>query len=233
MQLPDWLESNLPPVRPVEYIYYRDGAFYFRNWPYATFAEAYDEVPNDANMDFDQSVKDKMGWSDDDLFFTEEGNNRLFIAFTNQDHREVVEENFANSLAAIREWRENKDDFKASYCMLDDHPAFWTRHKAEPTYDWSNRGNVSDKFWFAPSTSGMMMECGAHIAPDYTDTYHDLRLDTYGTSFEDCIIQTAALVDKFFHSDGTERGGAEYEKSELELLLEERMQAYEKSKESE
>lgn len=223
MKLPDWLEENLPTPRPVEYIYYRDGAFYFRNWPYATFAEAYDAVTRDANMDFDQSVKDKMGWSDNGLLFTEEGSNRLFVVSTDQERLWLVEQDFTNSIEAIRDWRNNKDDFKASYYMLDGHPAFWTRHTPEPMYDWSNWGNVSEKFWFAPATKGMMMECGAHIEPDYTDTYHDLRLDTFGESFEDCIIQTAALVDKFFHEDGTERENVEYEKSELELTLESRM----------
>ena len=223
MKLPDWLEENLPTPRPVEYIYYRDGAFYFRNWPYKALIEVYDAVPKKSNMDFDQSVKDHMGWTDDDVFFTEEGNNRLFLSCTDQTRRWLVEENFKNAVENILRWRESKGDFTSSYYMLNSHPAFWTRHKAEPTFDWRDSGLVSGQFWFAPASPGMMMECGGHVEPDYTDTYHDLRLDTYGKSFEDCIIQTAALVDKFFHSDGTEREGVEYEKSELELTLESRM----------
>lgn len=224
MKLPDWLEECLPAPRDIDYISYRDGKFYFLKGEYDTLSEAYDSVPSGSNMDFGQSVMDKMGWSNDNPFFTEEGSNRLFVACTDQERLWLVEQGFTESIKAIRDWRKNKDDFEASYFMLDGHPAFWTRYKAEPTYDWTNWGNVAEKFWFAPSNNGMMMECGGHIAPDYTDTYHDPWLDTHGKSFEDCIIQTAALVDKFFHDDGTPREGVEYEKSELELTLEARME---------
>lgn len=223
MQLPDWLESNLPIPRPIEYITYADGKFYFRGVGYDSLIEAYDSAKPDANVDFHESVMDKMGWTEDDFFLTEKGHNRLLVTCTDQTYRWLVETAFTSAQGSIKHWRDNKDDFHASYYMLDTHPAFWTRLKVEPTTYWQDSGIVSARFWFAPSTSGMMMECGAHIAPDYTDTYHDLRLDTYGKSFEDCIVQTAALVDKFFHEDGTERENVEYEKSELELTLESQM----------
>ena len=138
------------------------------------------------------------------------------------DHREDMqdlEQAYLVGIQNILAWRDNKDDFVASYRMLDTHPTFWVRNTPEKTLEWKTIGHVQG-FWHALSRTGMVMECGSHVPDTYGYHYHNLRLDTYGTSYEDCIVKTAALVDRFFHEDGIEREDVEYEKSQLELDLE-------------
>jgi hypothetical protein len=48
-------------------------------------------------------------------------------------------------------------------------------------------------------------------------------LDIYAQTFEEAVVLLAQKVDKFFDIDGTERPDVEYEKSEIEKTLEERV----------
>jgi hypothetical protein len=75
----------------------------------------------------------------------------------------------------------------------------------------------------------MMMETGSMVPPERKHRYHDLRLDTYEDTYEKGIIATAKLVHKFNDLDGSERPDVDYEKSELEVILEERMAEVDKA----
>jgi hypothetical protein len=67
------------------------------------------------------------------------------------------------------------------------------------------------------------------VPPERKHRYHDLRLDTYEDTYEKGIIATAKLVHKFNDLDGSERPDVDYEKSELEVILEERMAEVDKA----
>lgn len=131
-------------------------------------------------------------------------------------------------LKEVRNWIENQDDFMSAYFFLQGHPAFWKRPRPEEyPNEWSTDEGVST-IWSFPTRRDdgsicMMMETGSMVPPERKNRYHDLRLDTYEDTYEKGIIATAKVVHKFFDLDGSERPDVDYEKSKLELILEERM----------
>lgn len=231
MKLPEWLETNLPAIRQVREVKYAEKTkkFYVEGTKprYDSIVELYDDPVhrNDKyTIIFSDEACAAAGFDSDNGFYF--AGNRLLLVMTDKEHRELVEHALQESVALIREWRKDKTDFRASYAMLDRHPAFWQRRDENPTFYWYTSDHVQG-FWHALSDDGMMMETGSHVEPEFTSRYHDLRLDTYGKTFEDCIIATAALVDKFYREDGVERENVKYKKSPLELLLEERIKELE------
>jgi len=144
------------------------------------------------------------------------------------DTRALDFAHFYQWLKEARAWIENQDDFMAAYGFLEGHPAFWKRSRPEEyPNQWSTDEGVST-IWSSPSyrkdgSIVMMMETGSMVAPERTRRYHDLRLDTYEDTYEKGIVATAKKVHKFFDLDGSARPDVDYQKSELELILEERL----------
>lgn len=141
---------------------------------------------------------------------------------------------FYHWLKEARHWIENPDDFTAAYGFLEGHPAFWKRSRPEKfPNQWTTDDGVST-IWSSPTRREdgsivMMMETGSMVPPYREWRYHDLRLDTYENTYELGIIATAKKVHKFFNLDGSERPDVEYKKSELEVILEERMAEVDKA----
>lgn len=144
------------------------------------------------------------------------------------DTRGLDYAHFYQWLKEARHWIENQDDFMAAYGFLTGHPAFWKCPRPEEyPNQWSTDEGVST-IWSYPSyrkdgSIVMMMETGSMVPPERKHRYHDLRLDTYEDTYELGIIATAKLVHKFNDLDGSSRPDVDYEKSELELVLEERL----------
>lgn len=144
------------------------------------------------------------------------------------DTRALDFAHFYQWLKEARHWIENQDDFMSAYGFLTGHPAFWKcpRPETHPN-EWSTDEGVST-IWSYPSyrkdgSIVMMMETGSMVPPARKHRYHDLRLDTYEGTYELGIIATAKKVHQFFDLDGSERPDVDYEKSELELILDERL----------
>lgn len=144
------------------------------------------------------------------------------------DHHGLDFAHYYQWLKEARHWIENQDDFMAAYGFLSGHPAFWKRSRPEEyPNQWSTDEGVST-IWSYPQRRKdgsivMMMETGSMVAPERRTRYHDLRLDTYEDTYERGIVATAKKVHQFFELDGSERPDVDYEKSELELVLEERL----------
>lgn len=221
--LPDWIE--LPPLRPYAYIDYRPLSQVFSvdmggedfN-AFETLEEAY-EFCQGFDFEITDRALQEAGAENNNGFITLP-NNRLLLVLNNIERWDMLQNDYHQAADNIHRWRA-EPNLDNAYYMLDTHPAFWTRHKEEPTWHWETNGHVNG-FWFARGDNCWMMEAGGHT-PDLTSTFHDIRLDVWGDTFEDCIMKMAELVDKFFNEDGTERENVEYEKSELELLLDERL----------
>lgn len=115
-------------------------------------------------------------------------------------------------------WVQNPTDAASAYHFIDGHPALWSFRTLDPDRlsDWTDviygrSGDVSEqdfyamsrlvmdghaeRFWTAVSKNKgenvYMMEMGAAVPPHRIHHYHDTDLDTWGTSFEDCYLQTA------------------------------------------
>lgn len=231
-------------ARPIKVIRWNEDrkVFYVEGWPeeWESIKEAYREVEagREYDADFDKDSVLKSGQVTDSGFSlrTEsslgKGFTTLLMGPVNSRGLETHE--YWGFLCTAREWLRYKDDFLISFHFINHHPALWTRPEPERLPNrWSTSEGVS-KLWVHASTRDdgstvIMMEAGAAVPPTRKHTYHDMRLDTYEDTYEKGIIKTAALIHKFFDLDGSEREGVDYEKSELEKTLDERMAAVEEA----
>lgn len=225
--LPDWIE--LPAPRPAAEIDYVSGVYVLLSNGEVMWAEKdiYDvyKLSKDYNTEFTPAAIKECGgdetWLGLRLPPDDRGHIPVMLSLSDIERWDMLQADFHEAVCNIRRWRENPS-LDNAYWMLDTHPAFWSRRTDEPTWDWEASGHMQ-RVWFAPTGGGgWTMETGGHTE-DMTSHFHDLRLDVYSDTFENCILKMAELVDKFFHEDGNEREGVEYEKSELELILKERL----------
>lgn len=156
-----------------------------------------------------------------------ERTSRLLISHTSADSEYLAKAGYLGFLNTAEAYLGNPDDFLLSWEFINHHPAFWYRWNENHEHAWTTDNGVS-KMWIQPTLNDegnlvFMMEAGAAVPPARTTHYHDFRLDVWAPTYENGIIQTAALVHKFFHLDGSERENVEYQKSELELILEQRI----------
>lgn len=238
---PSWLAESIPDPQEHFVISYKDGQYISKppgnDESTYTYHDCLDDAyyaSNGTNVHIDSSVPGNE--SGDEIFFsgkkTEHNTVPMFFSLTEQDCIDALARTLQSFInIEVKDYREDPSDFMNAYDFIDRHPAFWTKmtpHDAEnKTLDWNTAGYAS-KIWAVPSRLkdgriGWMMEGGSHVGPEYVSHYHDLRLDVYGDSIEDCYIQLAAKLDKFFDIDGSERENVDYKKSELELVLEERL----------
>lgn len=245
-ELPKWLADNVPTPRPqgtisydeaTEKYLYTDPQGNVKEFPGTE--EAYDYVQNETTDDFRFSgnlpdTESLMGTSRTSKE-SKRGGFRMFITSTDTTQLSLLKSRYKSFLELASQYLLNKEDFWLSYNFVKSHPSMWVKEghsrfvdendRLAPTFSWNT--NEAD-IWCEPmmGDDGVIrwaLEAGAHVPDEYTIRYHDLRLDVWGNTIEDAYIQLAAKLDKFFHLDGTERENVEYEKSKLEIILEERM----------
>lgn len=155
--------------------------------------------------------------------------HRLLMSYTDVDKEYYAKSRYLHFLKSTLGYEANASDFMTCFHWINGHPAFWTRYSADRN-DWNNESNGSIWVGVTAGDDGkavVMLEAGGAVEPERTSRYHDLRLDVYAPTYEDGIVQLAALVHKFFDVDGSERENVEYVKNEWELKLEESMKEYE------
>lgn len=246
-ELPAWLKKLLPePARPAVIKFY-DGKYFVHraiDGEYAdsaiseafdTIVEAYKSVDRDEKSSFDKSLpelKDRHNRSGMISVESEHpGFMTMLISSTEDDHLRILQYHYSQWRESVPEYFAKPDDFLMAYYFLDGHPCFWTRQltnsgEVRDPFGWKMSGHAME-LWSMPQFSensptgvSFMMESGPHVAPAYTSRSHDLRTDVYGTSYEDAIIKTAALIHKFYDLEGNERENVDYVKSQLEIDLE-------------
>jgi hypothetical protein len=199
---------------------------------------AYDYVRNELQGDivFAGDMEAATGEKDNDMMVTVPvtGSNgrthhRLLMSRTDSDTEYMAKSNYLYFLKSTLRYEANATDFMTCFHWLNGHPAFWTRYSVDRN-DWNTESNGS--IWLGVTTDNdgkpvIMLETGGAVEPERTSRYHDLRLDVYAPTYEQAIVQLAAKVHKFFDVDGSERENVEYQKSALELKLDESIKEYE------
>lgn len=152
----------------------------------------------------------------------------MLISHTSEDSLYLDKDHYLEFLKTAETYLTDPEDFLTAWYFLASHPYAWYRYDADKEHSWLKH-ELTSKIWVAPTKNDdgelvFMMEAGAAVPPERTSHYHDLRLDVYADSYESGIVQLAALVHKFYYLDGSERKDVEYEKSELELTLEQRLE---------
>lgn len=162
--------------------------------------------------------------------------SRLLFPSTDRDRLALLEDSYESSLRAAIRYQANPTDFYSAYHFVDTHPAFWINKRLESDpWLWETQGHCNRVYQYVSRDEDgrvfVALETGAHLRPEgeeqhfvpYSGHYHDYRLDAYGSTFEEAILELAALVAKFFYPDGSERPEVEHEKPEWVLELEERV----------
>lgn len=218
IQLPEWLENELPDVKTHGSLSYVDGK-YIATSPendkaeFQTLEEAFDHMQNvfKSETTFNENLpeyEEAMG-----MFFTSKKviNNsvRALLSITDTERKATLEETFKSFLNLASKYENNPDEFMTAYYFVDSHPAFWTRNKNEKTWYWNtsghcNRMHVSP---FKDHDDNMFweIETGSHVEPKYKEHYHSPKLDSYGSTIEEAYLELASLVFKFYNNDGTAR----------------------------
>lgn len=151
----------------------------------------------------------------------------MLISHTSVDSLYLSKDHYLEFLKTAETYLNDPEDFLSAWYFLASHPYAWYRYDAGDEYSWST-DELTSKIWVSPTKNDegklvFMMEAGGAVPPERTSHYHDLRLDVYADSYNEGIIQLAALVHKFYYLDGSERENVDYVKSQLEVTLESKM----------
>lgn len=230
--LPSWVEETLPKQVPPATIYWND-KFHrvaVKNHPagyFSTVVEAYKYLSQyNLDINFDPSVDGRGGKIKHDSFWRETGRGTIqrLSGMKNTRRRERLVRTYQEFLNEVdTAYRNDPNNWALAYEWLDRHPAFWTRNSTEEPFFWNtDQGlkNSHNVIYSRHNPVVIIIEHGASSGPDYTQNFLDFKLTAQGRTFEDAYVALAKLVDQFYHTDGTEREGVEYEKSEIELQLE-------------
>lgn len=242
IELPGWLKESIPAPRPVKKLIWDDANETFivvsqENKVldfYDTIVEAYDshsELNSEETLVFDESVNGHGGELVSDFFLCDSDDKygkRLLGATSDNTSEWLLNYSYVKWLDFYESWSKDKENWVKAYHFISHHPAFWIADEELPTYHWTTDRGARD-LWHAvlkgdDGKDYVCLETGGHVPPSYDHCYHDLRLDVSALTFEEAYIKLAFLVDKFFYPDGTKREGVEYEPSELEITLKERME---------
>ncbi len=245
IELPEWLENELPAPKPVLRISYKNDVFVlipnsdldseqqklvsrFTDKTYPTIVEAYDDV-NSKTVDvtFDSNVNSHGGKLRSSSFWCEpekgERSARLLIGMTDKTRKSILKSDYSSFLEDHAEYEKDPTDWVLAYNWLTKHPAFWYKHKEEKSLDWSTDNGLKDVYVYVTRTkkgkARVYMEHGSHVEPQYMRFYHDPRLDVVASSMEKAYVKLAKKVNKFFHPDGTEKENVKYKKNKLEKKL--------------
>jgi hypothetical protein len=196
---------------------------------FSDLEEAYDFVRTDLKGDvvFTGDLKavtgnDSLTW----VFIPSKHNpkhSRLLLSNTDKDDEYFAKSDYYEFLKLSNQYVHNPTDFKTSFDWLNTHPAFWSR-TASTKVVWDTENN--DKIFISvfvnkEGKTVVALETGAAVEPERTTRYHDMRLDTCTPTYEESIVELAALVHKFYNVDGVERENVEYVKNKNQLRLEE------------
>lgn len=237
VELPQWLQECLPPLPPQASVSYTsEGGFQAQDASGTVVAQGEDlpkllqEVEAAGYSCFlEKSLEDGLLGLElqghHSGFYPSEHKGLVSMLLVSDPEASValLKTSYRDFLEAREAYLQAPEDHLAAYAYLDSHPAFWVRDRAEATTSW--RHGLQGYLWWAYTWDeerrpSVMMEAGLHCEPDYTTTSHDLRLDVNAPTFEEGLVQLAALVEKFYTPEGVEREGVEYAKSPLAVQLE-------------
>jgi hypothetical protein len=195
---------------------------------------AYDSLDKrNVDIEFDESIRESPEVDDDSgltmLGIKQKGTNFHRGLIGRVDSRPLDFNTYYSFLLVAKAWIADQDNWVLAYNFIQLHPVFWSCPRPEQyPHQWdfdSGHGSL----WVAVSTNKdgpvVMMEHGSSVPPRHNHHYHDFRLDVWAPSFENGYVQMAQKVHKFFTLDGEERPDIEYQKTQLEVDIDDRLAA--------
>lgn len=221
--LPAWLEESIPEVRtPV--MLQKDGERFYGVFPDERETGRFTSI-EDA-LDFIEGKDDGRGVEFSAEFTEEEqSESRVFTRrgrfrwLRPDSHRLMfLRVKLRDAKYRHEAYVADPENIYLAYTFIVRHPALWVKqyHRydtdpATPLWDWE--ADNARSLYFAPitATNGNVLwglEGGAHVEPDYTSRYHDVRLDTYADTMEGAYIGFAKKLNQYFDWNGEERPDA-------------------------
>lgn len=230
---PEFVTSD--PPKTIHMIFWKEGIGFTSPYIEGIFKDVedlYDLIHEDLGFDadFDKSVIDSGQVEDGVLWYSltkksGTGGRRLLLG--SFDFADFRLSEYVQFLKLAKMYIADPSDVVISYDFIRLHPAFWYRWDEKRPNNWNTEdGHKSVTVWPHRTEDGkfcVSLEHGSTVPPEYNHHYHDFRLDVYGDTFEEAYVLLAERIHKFFFLDGSERPDIPYEKSELELELEDRM----------
>lgn len=141
------------------------------------------------------------------------------------DRERMLTQEVEHSLEAAKLYREDPTHFYRAYRFLESHMAFWIRRVDEPTWYWDTTKGLRGLWQHVGMDNGQVIFALEHggAADCRTQTTHDCRLDTYGGTYEEAIINLAALVAVGYTDDGVYQEDEDLPEPEWMAELQERV----------
>lgn len=221
--LPEWLRNSVPEIRvPAHISYDEDRNVYIltddngstRTFPH--IEDAYDAPREADGIVIDENVPNRKGSFFVSVPTDRPGFSRMLTDYYDGQYLDILISDYKDFFKTAENFRKNPTDFRNAYLFVSHHPAFWTKvlRPGETATDrvlmWKTENDpFPEVILNEDGTHGWFIEAGQHIAPDFTDTYYDPRLDVAADTVEEVVIMCAQLVEKFFNDDGTEKKGVD------------------------
>lgn len=231
-QLPDWLNTILPEVRPVAVIDTKNDKFTVtvegKSIIFNTITDAYNYASgNPGGEVFTDRVKEKMindlgaedMFNDGDMMTlpVDNGMYQCMMTSTDSSHLGLLAEDirvFRDETAP--EYRKNRNDLKKAWDFIDTHPVFWVWNKDRNPFLWETSGHCDRLAIFPMMTEDglkIVIESGEHVLvddesghfPAGTMHYYNPDLDVIEDTWEEAICAFAAQVDTIFDDNGDPR----------------------------
>lgn len=203
---------------------------------FSTVKKAYDYILKELEGDvvFTGDVKAFTG-EEKPLFIDSpvDGENfsELFISHTDADTIYFAKSSYLGWLDVAVEYEKDPGNFALAYHFAKGHPAFWTR-RDKNSNDWvMDRELYTEVYTDENGKTTVGFEDGQAVPPERVMHYHDIRLDSWGDTFEEAYIDLANRIYTYFEVDGTERPNVpDYKHAEITKIRDERIKKAEQSK---
>lgn len=203
---------------------------------YSTIKDAYYHIQDElkGNVVFTGDVKDFTG-EENPTFISSEIDGKedffeMFISHTDADSIYLAKSRYLSWLEVAVEYEKKPGDFALAYHFAKGHPAFWTRYHKDSN-DWNTgRELYTEVYQDEDGKVTVGFEDGQAVPPERVMHYHDLRLDSWGSTFEEAYIDLANKIYTYFEVDGSERPDVpDYKYAEIIKIRDERIKKAEQS----
>jgi hypothetical protein len=204
---------------------------------FPTIKAAYYHILKDLKGDvlFTGDVKAFTG-EEDPVFISspvdgEEDFSEMFISHTDADTIYLAKASYLSWLEVAVEYEKDPGNFALAYHFAKGHPAFWTRQHKDSNNWITSRELYTEVYQDENGKVTVGFEDGQAVPPERVMHYHDIRLDSWGATFEEAYIDLANKIYTYFEVDGTERPNVpDYKYAEITKIRDERIKKAEQSK---
>jgi hypothetical protein len=219
-ELPEWLQQLLPEPQEAHRAYLEADKFVLEaptgEKQIFDDLESFGKAVHNIEFEVAKEIYKKYGrflsYPSADGFY-----HTMILAHSDKIRIKNLKSEYKDFLRNAKKYLKDPDSFFNAYYFIDTHPAFWLNKDLEKFpyfWDTSNHCERISHYVSKDDNNDLVvgLETGCHIkesthepySQNYSNHYHDYRLDVYGKTFEEAFIELARKVNLFYNLDGTE-----------------------------